>query len=102
MGRKRKPGKRQLLRRLESARRKGKLSSPDDTEPTPKPARKAKPAEPLVQAYTVEEVAVMMQVSRRTLDRAHVRGDGPPGRVKVGGQVRYLRQVLDPWLKGQP
>ena len=47
--------------------------------------------------YTVAELADVLRVSRATIDRLHACGV-LPGKVKIGHQVRYLRQVVQTWL----
>lgn len=47
--------------------------------------------------YTVHEIAAALRVSRATVDRLQARGE-LPGKLKIGGQVRYLRDVIDQWL----
>lgn len=47
---------------------------------------------------TSAEAARFLQVSRRTLDRLRARGI-KLGAVKVGGQVRYHKDVLDEYLR---
>jgi excisionase family DNA binding protein len=46
---------------------------------------------------TVREIADALKVSRATVDRLHARGQ-LPGKVMIGGQVRYIRQIVDEWL----
>jgi excisionase family DNA binding protein len=47
---------------------------------------------------TCAEVCKLLSVSRSTLDRL---GETVPGRVKLGGQVRYHRETLENWLLDQ-
>jgi len=49
---------------------------------------------------TVAQVCSLLNLSRSTLDRMAKAGQ-IPGRVKIGGQVRYHRQVLETWLLDQ-
>lgn len=66
--------------------------------PVKRPARRDPvPTVPSGLVYTVQEVASALKVSRATVDRLQARGT-LPGKVKVGGQVRYVRQVIDQWL----
>lgn len=46
--------------------------------------------------YTVPELAEALRVSRSTIDRLKL-----PGRVRIGGQVRYLRSAIVAWLESQ-
>jgi len=43
---------------------------------------------------TVADVCKLLKISRSTLLRANI-----PGKMKVGGSVRYHRGVLETWLK---
>lgn len=49
---------------------------------------------------TVDQVCSLLAVSRWTLQRLEKSG-GLPGRVKLGGQVRYHREVIEEWLRGK-
>ena len=46
---------------------------------------------------SVDELAALLQVSRRTLDRYRARGAGPAFE-KVDGRVRYARANVEAWL----
>ena len=43
------------------------------------------------------ELAEMLKVSRMTLFRMEKK-EGIPGRVKIGGRVRYHREIIEKWL----
>ena len=47
---------------------------------------------------TSAEAARYLQVSRRTLDRLRAR-KAKLGAIKVGGQVRYHKELLDEYLR---
>ena len=47
--------------------------------------------------FTVREVCSFLKVSRSTLQRMEKAGE-LPGRVKLGGQIRYHRETLEKWL----
>jgi predicted DNA-binding transcriptional regulator AlpA len=49
-------------------------------------------------SYTVKDIAAILRVSRATVDRL---GDKIPGRKKVGGQVRYVKSIVDSWWNDQ-
>jgi excisionase family DNA binding protein len=51
-----------------------------------------------VKLMTSAEAARYLQVSRRTLDRLRAR-KAKLGAVKVGGQVRYHKDILDEYLR---
>ncbi len=46
---------------------------------------------------TVAELCELLHVSRMTLHRLEKSGE-LPGRVKLGGQVRYHREIIEKWL----
>lgn len=64
--------------------------------------RKAKEKGPeiLPLLLTVSQVCALLNLSRSTLFRLEKSG-GIPGRVTIGGQVRYHRQVIEEWLMEQ-
>lgn len=47
---------------------------------------------------TPHQVCNLLAISRSTLDRL---GTSIPGRVKLGGQIRYHRGALEKWLLSQ-
>ncbi len=49
---------------------------------------------------TIPEVCLLLKLSRSTLDRM-AKTDSIPGRIKIGGQVRYHRKLLEQWLLSQ-
>lgn len=50
---------------------------------------------------TVEEAATRLKISKHTLNRWRVTGEGPPF-VKYGPRlVRYIDRVLDEWAAGR-
>jgi excisionase family DNA binding protein len=50
---------------------------------------------------TVEEAATRLKISKHTLNRWRVTGEGPPF-VKYGPRlVRYVDRVLDEWAAGR-
>lgn len=51
-----------------------------------------------VKLLTSAEAARYLRVSRRTLDRLRAR-KAKLGAVKVGGQVRYHKDILDEYLR---
>ena len=42
---------------------------------------------------TVPEICALLKISRRTIERRKI-----PGKLKIGGSVRYHRQTIDQWL----
>ncbi len=69
---------------------------------SPPPERKAKERGPdiLPLLLTVSQVCALLNISRSTLFRLEKLGE-IPGRVTIGGQVRYHRQVIEDWLLEQ-
>jgi excisionase family DNA binding protein len=53
------------------------------------------PEEPLL--LTISQVGALLNLSRSTLHRL-AKDDQIPGRIKIGGQVRYHRSTLEHWL----
>ena len=68
-------------------------------EPEPLPAPVSVPA-PLSKddalVLNVSEVCALLKISRRTLERSNV-----PGKVKIGGSVRYHRETIEKWILQQ-
>ena len=50
--------------------------------------------------YTVLEVAALLRVSRSTVDRL-TKARKLPGKMRVGGQVRFFRPSIDGWIADQ-
>jgi excisionase family DNA binding protein len=68
-------------------------------KPMKKPAPK-RPSDEVSLLLSCSEVCSLLKISRSTLDRLEKAGS-LPGRVKLGGQVRYHRQVIEDWLLSQ-
>lgn len=49
---------------------------------------------------TVADLCALLQVSRTTLFRMEKAGE-VPGRLSLGGQVRYHRETVETWLRSQ-
>jgi excisionase family DNA binding protein len=49
-------------------------------------------------AFSVEQAAHYLGLSKAFLDKARCRGDGPTY-LKLGSRVRYRREALDEWLR---
>ena len=64
-------------------------------EPEPLPVSPSRPDDDAL-VLTVAEVCALLKISRRTLERSNV-----PGKVKVGGSVRYHRETIEKWLRKQ-
>lgn len=73
---------------------------PDEPAPMPAPSPAFAPLDALrdesALVLTVADVCALLKISRRTLERSNV-----PGKLKIGGSVRYHKVVLEQWLKQQ-
>jgi excisionase family DNA binding protein len=49
---------------------------------------------------TVAEVCALLNVSRMTVHRLEKSGT-LPGKVKLGGQIRYHREIIEKWILEQ-
>jgi excisionase family DNA binding protein len=49
---------------------------------------------------TVSDLCALLNVSRMTVYRMEKTGE-LPGKVKLGGQVRYHREIIEKWLLDQ-
>jgi predicted DNA-binding transcriptional regulator AlpA len=54
----------------------------------------------LERLLTVKEAADFLRVSLSWLNKARVRGDGPPF-IRVGRSIRYSQPALLQWTKGR-
>lgn len=60
-----------------------------------KPASKSVPSNALL--LTIDDLGVLLQVSRSTINRMAKSGE-LPGRVLLGGVVRYHRPTVETWI----
>ena len=70
------------------------------TAPTPTRDHSTSPVSgdsPNRATYTTGEVAVLLGVSKRHVERMN---DAIPGRLPLGGRVLFARAVIDRWLGG--
>lgn len=58
----------------------------------------ASTVEPLL--LSIADVCALLNVSRSTFLRLE-KSTGLPGRIKIGGQVRYHRGIIEKWLLDQ-
>ncbi len=72
--------------------------NPDRVRPLSK--RDPKPRSTLGRLLTPQEVADLLRVPVRTLERWRYRGDGPDS-LRVGRHVRYRPGDVDYWLTNQ-
>lgn len=72
------------------------------TEPlpqrTPKPI-KSTALDPNALLLSVIEICTLLKISRATLVRMDKAGK-IPGRIKLGGSVRFHRETIDNWIQG--
>ncbi|CAH2031260.1 helix-turn-helix transcriptional regulator [Trichlorobacter ammonificans] len=73
-------------------------------EPQPAPRRGAtpkakKPAQGSSLLLTVNDLCGLLNLSRSTINRMERNGT-LPGRVELGGAVRYHRETVEAWLRG--
>jgi excisionase family DNA binding protein len=79
----------------------GENSSPAPViPPEKKPSSRAVKSDVLPLLLTCADVCALLNISRSTLFRLEKSGE-VPGRVTIGGQVRYHRQVIEEWLLEQ-
>jgi hypothetical protein len=58
-------------------------------------------SEPILSEFlTTEELAAELRRNKRTLDRWHTLGIGPP-RTRIGRKVLYKRTSVQKWLMAQ-
>ncbi len=50
--------------------------------------------------WTIGEMRELLRVSRSTLDRMAKKNE-IPGRIKVGGQIRYHKPTVSRWIAEQ-
>ena len=79
----------------------GEIHAPEPVTPTEqqKSPRSVR-SDVLPLLLTLADVCALLNVSRSTVIRLEKAG-GLPGRVTVGGSVRYHRQVIEEWLMEQ-
>ena len=71
-------------------------------QPVPQTAPKVpktKPNDPNSMLLSVVEMCTLLKISRATLVRMDKSGQ-LPGRLKVGGSVRFHRETIENWLRG--
>ena len=88
---------------VEPVKEKKKLVAPQPKQavqplsPTSKTPR-AKPSDPNAMLLSVVEMCALLKISRATLVRMDKSGH-LPGRIKLGGSVRFHRETVETWLK---
>jgi len=60
--------------------------------------RKIQPPDPNALLLSVAEMCALLKISRATLVRMDKSGK-LPGRIKLGGSVRFHRETVEAWLK---
>ena len=81
------------------AAKKSKPKAPEKTSPKrdPKP-KKTQPLDPNAILLSVTEMCTLLKISRATLVRMDKSGK-LPGRIKMGGSVRFHRETVETWLQ---
>ncbi len=81
------------------AAKKVKPKAAEKTAPkrAPKP-RKSQPLDPNAILLSVTEMCTLLKISRATLVRMDKSGK-LPGRIKMGGSVRFHRETVESWLQ---
>jgi len=71
-----------------------------DTRPKQRPAKtqKSQPPDPNAILLSVAEMCTLLKISRATLIRMDNSGK-LPGRIKLGGSVRFHRETVEKWLQ---
>ena len=72
-------------------------------EPPPQPvpkARTAHPGETSSMLLSIREMCSLLKISRATLVRMDKSGK-LPGRIKLGGSVRFHRETVETWLQSR-
>ena len=81
------------------AAKKSKPKAPEKSAPkrAPKP-KKSQPLDPNAILLSVTEMCTLLKISRATLVRMDKSGK-LPGRIKMGGSVRFHRETVETWLQ---
>jgi excisionase family DNA binding protein len=97
-----------VIRRVEAVKtappeKEKKKSAPRTTKPaeaavTPKIQKKTEPPDPDAILLSVAEMCRLLKISRATLVRMDNTGK-LPGRIKLGGSVRFHRATVEAWLQ---
>lgn len=71
-----------------------------DNQPKQRPAKtqKSQPLDPNAILLSVAEMCTLLKISRATLIRMDNSGK-LPGRIKLGGSVRFHRETVEKWLQ---
>jgi excisionase family DNA binding protein len=69
------------------------------TQKAPKTPKTPQPADPNAVLLSVTEMCSLLKISRATLIRMD-KASKLPGRIKLGGSVRFHRETVEAWLKG--
>ena len=81
---------------LDKTTRSDDLDTPPVTAPRVKKAKTTRTADGLL--LTVADLCLLLNVSRSTVNRME-RAGTLPGRIEIGGAVRYHRETVEAWLK---
>lgn len=92
-----KAGKTKEKKNIVTKKAKPKTSDKPVPKRAPKP-QKSQPLDPNAILLSVAEMCKLLKISRATLVRMDKAGK-LPGRMKLGGSVRFHRQTVETWLQ---
>jgi excisionase family DNA binding protein len=86
--------------KVKSAKRQTRPAAAGEAQPQkqPKAPRPQQPSDPNSILLSVAEMCILLRISRATLIRMDKSGK-IPGRIKLGGSVRFHRETVEAWLK---
>jgi hypothetical protein len=75
------------------------MANPTPHTANPQPSRRNKTPDPNALLWSIDQAAAALGVSTRSLKRADVLAELPPGAVRhLGRRVLFSRLVLEAWL----
>lgn len=80
-------------------RKKRPAPAPQPATKKPKTPKSTLPPDPNAILLSVAEMCTLLRISRATLVRMDKAGN-IPGKIKLGGSVRFHRETVETWLKG--
>lgn len=92
-----KTGKPKEKKKTVTKKAKPKKSDKPEPKRAPKP-QKSQPLDPNAILLSVSEMCKLLKISRATLVRMDKSGK-LPGRIKLGGSVRFHRETVETWLQ---
>lgn len=93
------PPKKKEPRKKKEPAQQAQPATAAETQPQPvRKTRKASAAETTAVLLSVAEMCILLKISRATLIRMDKAGR-IPGRIKLGGSVRFHRETVETWLQ---